>query len=262
MNQPDLLNIKNLSVKCGDNILINHVSLTLQEGRILAIIGESGSGKSLFAKAIMGLLPNGIDRCGEIFFQNRPLFSQLNTLRGSTITLMTQDAMNAFNPIFPLGKQLIETLQIHGKGNKRQCRDKIISTMESVLLQPAQDYLKRYPHQLSGGQLQRVMLALNLALAPKLLIADEPTSALDALTQYELIPLFKRLVRQQTTLIFITHDLALAKEIADEIAIFKQGKLIEHRPKALLFNSPQHTYTQYLLAMRERINQPFERIMR
>ncbi|WP_044470435.1 ABC transporter ATP-binding protein [Mannheimia massilioguelmaensis] len=256
----DLLTIHQLSIKAPDSTfpLIDNLNLSLQPKQTLAIVGESGSGKSLLAKAMMGLLPKNLQAQGQIYFKNQQISS--SSLRKPVgMSLIVQNAMSAFDPLMSLEKQCIESLALrkifakHTALSKRDYLQQLALACEQVKLSP--DILKRYPNQLSGGQLQRVMLALTLAMDTELIIADEPTTALDAITQFEILPLFKQLVEQKgCSLIFITHDLGLVKELADQIAVLKTGRLVELQAARQLFNQPQHSYTQYLLSMREKLN--------
>ncbi|MDU8924713.1 ABC transporter ATP-binding protein [Pasteurellaceae bacterium LIM206] len=243
-------------------ILLQPLTFSLQSHRTLALVGESGSGKSLLSKAVMGLLPDTLRTEGEIYLKQRkiaPHFSPDNPYRGKQIALIVQNAMTAFDPLMPLGKQLLETLCRHTVLSSTAREERLMGFMRQVKLQ--RNLFARRPSQLSGGQLQRFMLALTLSLEPELIIADEPTTALDSLTQYELLPLFKQIPRQGCSLIFITHDLALARLLADEIAVLQAGKLVECQPTEQLFRSPREPYTRYLLAMREKLNQRFQQVM-
>lgn len=262
-----LLQINELSVfDRNRHAVLHRLGLTLRKHRTLAIVGESGSGKSLLAKAMLGLLPPHFNVSGEIFFEQQALHDyddrQWRKIRGKDIHLMMQNAMGAFDPRMRIGAQFKETLTTHFSLSQRACQQKISSALQEVKLDKVHNLLESYLHQLSGGQLQRVMIAIALALEPLILIADEPTTALDAITQYEVIQEFKRLVeKQQTTLIFISHDLGLVREIADDIAVMKDGTIIEYGSKEQLFTAPQQPYTQFLLNARHQLTQRFANIM-
>lgn len=245
-------------------VLFKPFSISLKKHRTLAVVGESGSGKTLFSKAVLGLLPHALRSAGKMYFNNQlvdPVSSEWAKMRGKSVGLIVQNPMNVFDPLIPLGKQFIETLQAHTSLSKPLCRQKAYAALERVKLCPVKEILTYYPAQLSGGQLQRIILALTLALEPELIIADEPTTGLDASTQFDILPLFKRLTCNHT-LIFITHDLALVREIADDVAVIYKNELVEYQTKENLFASPQHAYTGYLLAMRNKLNQRFKDMMR
>lgn len=268
MTDHALLQVKDLHVTDSRNQqkLLRGLSLTVQQHRTLAIVGESGSGKSLLAKAMIGLLPNHLKPCGEIFFKQQALHQYQETqwcqLRGKHISLVVQNAMGAFDPLMTIGTQFRETLNCHLTLSNNALQQKISRALQDVKLDKVHNLLDSYPHQLSGGQLQRVMIAFALALEPAIVIADEPTTALDAITQYEVIQQLKQLIaKQNTTLIFISHDLGLVREIADDIVVMKEGEVIEFASKERLFTKPQHPYTQFLLYSRNQLTSRFEKIM-
>lgn len=257
-----LLTIQNLSIRLQDKMLLEDLSLTLHSQQCLAIVGESGSGKSLLSRAICGLLPEQFEVQGALHFQQQSVVQGQLT---QGVGLIVQQSLTAFNPLLKLEKQFLQTLQ-HSQLSPyralslKALREKMLHYLAQVKL-PA-ELLQRYPHQLSGGQLQRLMLAITLALEPKLIIADEPTSALDASTQFELLPLFKQLAQKQgCALIFITHDLGIVREIADQMLVLKAGQAVEFGEKNAIFNQPQQSYTQYLLAMREKLNAPYRALV-
>lgn len=250
----DLLRVENLIIehpKTGLRLL-DGVSFSLKTHRTLAIVGESGGGKSTLAKALMGFVPDGFVMRGEIIFQGKTI-QNFTALRGKTIGMVLQHAMSAFDPLMRIEKQWRETLNWHQMGKGEEA-DIMARALEKVALSPAQTYLSRYPNQLSGGQLQRIMLALTLSLQPNLIIADEPTSALDEHTQQQILPLFQQIPQQDRSLIFVTHDMALAAILADEVMVLKNGKIIEHQETQALFHSPQQAYTRELLSTAQRLS--------
>lgn len=256
------LSIHNLKIthSTSGQVLLDICKLALVPHRTLAVVGESGAGKSLLSKAIMGLLPENLTMQGEIYFQGQKIEPEnlREQWRGKALSLIVQNAMTAFNPLMRLGDQLAETVQIQTACSRSQAKAKLVATLSQVKLEPA--LLNRYPNQLSGGQLQRMMLALNLVLRPTLLIADEPTTALDSLTQAEILPLFQQL-SEHSTMMFITHDLGVVRTMASDIAVLHQGKLVECCPSDEFFHSPQHPFSQFLLAMNTKLNQKFCEVM-
>ncbi|WP_392565302.1 ABC transporter ATP-binding protein [Utexia brackfieldae] len=268
MTPKPILEINDLKVtdRLTAQPLIDDLSLSIYPHRVLAIVGESGSGKSLLAKAIMGLLPTSLQADGQIYFQQTALFQQTlkqwQAMRGKRISLIVQNAMAAFDPLMTIGDQFAETLQCHFNLTAAQLKSRINKNLSQVNLLGVHNLVNSYPHQLSGGQLQRVMIAIALALEPDIIIADEPTTALDAITQYDVMQAFKALTQHhQTTLIFITHDLGLVKDIADDIAVMKAGQIVELNDKARLLSSPQQAYTKSLLASRQKLTKRFDQIM-
>lgn len=267
MSDNPILNIVDLSVidTLNQHPLINHLSMAIYPHRSLAIVGESGSGKSLLAKAIVGLLPSSLSAQGDIFFHDKRLSDlsakQWQQMRGRKISLVVQNAMSAFDPLMTIGHQFDETLNTHFSLSAVQRQQRIMASLDKVKLLQVHNLLNSYPHQLSGGQLQRVMIAIALALEPDIIIADEPTTALDAITQFEVMQAFTALIDEnKATLIFITHDLGLVKGIADDIAVMKNGEIIEFNNKAALLSAPKHPYTQFLLATRQKLTERFDKI--
>ncbi|MCS3432197.1 ABC transporter ATP-binding protein [Klebsiella sp. BIGb0407] len=265
--ETDVLKIEDLTITdSAGNRLLQPVSLTISPYRTLGIVGESGSGKSLMAKAIMGLLPNTLQAQGRILFRGRDLLAndklQWQQTRGKEISLIIQNAMGAFDPLMTLKNQFIETLKYHSDMNSDACFQRAYQCLERVSIKQPEQKLACLPHQLSGGQLQRMMIAMTLALKPALVIADEPTTALDSITQSDILHQFKLLAEeQQSTLIFISHDLGVVRHLADDIAVMYQGQIVEHQTAELLWQSPQHRYTRFLLDTRERLSSRFKAIM-
>ncbi|MBO7605116.1 MAG: ABC transporter ATP-binding protein [Elusimicrobiaceae bacterium] len=247
-----MLEVKNLIIsvknKKGKIVpLVKNLSYTLKEGETLAVVGESGCGKTIQALSIMGLLPPNISVTkGQILFQGKDIL-QLSTkerreINGKKIALVFQDALTALNPVMTIREHLLEVFAARTKLYLDEAEDKIKKLLEQVEL--PESILSSYPHQISGGQRQRVMLALALALKPKLLIADEPTTALDENTQKQILDLIKKLQKTyKMAVIFITHDLILAKEIADKIFVLYYGTKVEEASSKEIFSNPLHPYT-------------------
>jgi len=247
------LNVKNLSVRIGQAQILREVSLTVAPGKILGLIGESGSGKSMTALAIMGLLPEGAVAEGAITLAGDPVLGApepaLRALRGARIGMVFQEPMTALNPLKTIGEQVAETILVHGRAGRREAMALARAMLDRVGLPAPQFELDRYPHELSGGQRQRVVIAMAIALRPQILIADEPTTALDVTTQAQILTLLKALVTEDGMgLLLITHDLAVVAEMADDIAILQQGEVVEHGPTLSTFRALQHPYSKALLA--------------
>jgi oligopeptide transport system ATP-binding protein len=232
---------------------VRGISLTLQAGETLAVVGESGAGKSQLFHAVMGLLPRNAYTRGSIRFAGTELLNQppriLNQLRGKRMAMIFQDPMTALNPLLTVGRQLTEVLEVHQRMGKRQARDKAIAMLERVRIADATRRFHSYPHELSGGMRQRVMIAMALLCEPELLIADEPTTALDVTVQSEIIALLREIREQRGMAIaLVTHDLPLAGGLCDRVAVLYQGKLVEQGDLLQVFHAPQHAYTQGLLS--------------
>jgi len=248
-----LLNIENLSLDIHGTSILRNVDLNIAAGQIVAVTGESGSGKSMTALAIMQLLPDGSSFSGQVFLDKRDLLTvseqDMCSLRGNDIGMVFQEPMTALNPVKTIGDQVVETILIHGAMNKADALKRARDVLDRVGLDGAQFPLSRYPHELSGGQRQRVVIAMAIALRPKLLIADEPTTALDVTTQAQILALLKGLVDDfGMGLLMITHDLAVVAEMADEIVVMRKGEVVETGPTKLLMMNMQHPYTKMLFA--------------
>ena len=257
MSKNSLLEIQNLSISLpegGDRShAVENLHLKIIENEILCVVGESGSGKSMMARSIMGLLPRRLKITeGEIRFEDRLLNNltpkQFQEIRGLSIAMIFQEPMSALNPLHCIGKQIEEVLLLHTSINKTERRQRILEMLSAVHLPDPQQIIRAYPHEISGGQRQRAMIAMALILEPKILIADEPTTALDVTTQAQILKLIRDLQRErQTGVIFITHDFGVVAEIADRIAVMKDGQLVEENEARVILNSPQHIFTQQLI---------------
>lgn len=253
-----LLSVDDLKVrfKTEDGYVstVNGVSFDVEKGETLAIVGESGSGKSVTSLALMGILPaNGEVYDGELRFEDKDLRNltkkQYRQLRGNEIAMIFQEPMTALNPVFTIGYQLRETLMLHYKLSKDQAQKKGIEMLETVGIPDAEKVMGRFPHQLSGGMRQRVMIAMALSCNPKLLIADEPTTALDVTIQAQILTLLRNLKKKSnTSIMIITHDLGVVAELADRVIVMYAGEVVEQAPINELFERPLHPYTQGLMA--------------
>jgi peptide/nickel transport system ATP-binding protein len=246
-----LLAIKNLSLAIHGTPILRDVSFGVQAGRIVGVIGESGSGKSMTAYAVMGLLPDGAEVSGQADLGGIDTLSateaQMCALRGSQVGMVFQEPMTALNPVKTIGAQVAETILVHGQASRAQAKAIARETLNRVGLPADRFPMNRYPHELSGGQRQRVVIAMAIALRPKLLIADEPTTALDVTTQAQILALLKRLVVEDNMgMILITHDLAVVSDLADDIVIMKDGEVVEVGAGATLFAAMKHPYTRAL----------------
>ncbi len=246
-----LLEINGLQLKIGAAEILHDVSLSVDAGQITAVIGESGSGKSMTAYCVNQLLPRGSRTKGHVQFNGHNMLaldeSTLCQMRGKDIGMVFQEPMTALNPVQTIGAQVAETVLIHGAASKPEARKIARETLNRVGLSEAEFPLSRYPHELSGGQRQRVVIAMAIALRPKLLIADEPTTALDVTTQAQIMGLLKRLVQEDGMgLLLISHDLGVVADVADHIVIMRKGKVVEQGATTHIFKHMQHPYTKAL----------------
>ncbi|MFG6460577.1 ABC transporter ATP-binding protein [Roseateles sp. DXS20W] len=249
-----LLHIKNLRVSFGQFPAVDGVDLQLDPGELLGIVGESGSGKSVGMLALMGLIDApGKVTADAIEFQGRDLLKlspkERRQLIGRDVAMVFQDALTSLNPSYTVGAQIAEVLKTHLGLSGKAARQRVIELLEQVEIPDAANRADAYPHQLSGGMNQRVMIAMAIACSPKLLIADEPTTALDVTIQAQIMALLLRLQREQGMgLIMITHDLAVVAEMAQRVAVMYAGQIVETGPVPDLFDAPRHPYTNALLA--------------
>jgi peptide/nickel transport system ATP-binding protein len=234
---------------------VSDVDLVLRAGKVTCLIGESGSGKSLIARSILGLLPGPHVRVGSgrILFEGRDLAvtppDRMREIRGAKIGMIFQEPMTALNPLHTIGRQLDEVLRIHTTLGKTARRARVCEVIDSVHLPEPMRIIRSFPHQLSGGQRQRAMIAMALLLNPRLLIADEPTTALDVTTQAQILYLIRELQREHgTSVLFITHDFGVVADVADEVAVLRHGTLVERGTAATVLGAPSHAYTKALIS--------------
>lgn len=256
MNQP-ILEIRNLETRfetsAGTAQAVDHVSMTLQPGETLCVVGESGCGKSITALSVMGLVPHpGKVVGGEILFHGRDLRkiseNELAKVRGNQISMIFQDPSSALNPVHTVGQQIAEVYRLHKGMNQREAERASIDMLTATGIPDPKSRMKAYPHEMSGGMAQRVMIAMALACQPEVLIADEPTTALDVTIQAQILDLMRDLQKDfSTATILITHDLGIVAEMADHVAVMYAGQVVEFADVKTLFKSPQHPYTQALL---------------
>jgi len=268
----DLLRIDSLrtvfSTSNGDVAAVDGVDLSVGRGRTLGIVGESGCGKSVLSLSVMRLVPPpGRIAAGRIAFEGRDLLglplAEMRAIRGNRIAMIFQEPMTSLNPVFTAGDQIVEAMRAHDRSaSAAALRARAIEALARVRIPAPDRRFDEYPHQMSGGMRQRVMIAMALACAPDLLIADEPTTALDVTVQAQILDLLREL-QQQTgmAIILITHDLGVVAEMADEVAVMYAGRVVERGPGAALFDDPQHPYTLGLLGSIPKIEERRERLL-
>ncbi len=237
----------------GPISLVRNLSFDILKGRTLAVVGESGSGKSVSALSIMRLMPKTTITTGGVLLHGRDLLTlkerEMEDVRGNRIGMIFQEPMTSLNPVFPIGMQIEEVLHRHGKGDGSNLMQQVIRLLDKVQIPNAARRVSDYPHQLSGGQRQRVMIAMALACSPDLLIADEPTTALDVTTQANIVDLIKQIqVEDQTAIMFITHDMGVVAEVADDVVVMRNGNAVEKASSREIFEAPSQPYTQRLLS--------------
>lgn len=264
MEKKPLIEIKDLSISFGGRKTIKNLSYSVHEGEVLGVVGESGSGKSLTSLSVMGLLhPAAKINSGEILFHHNGKTidllqlkdDQMRKFRGNDIAMIFQEPMTSLNPVIKCGEQVAEALRLHKKLSKKEAKERTVELFKEVQLPRPESIYESYPHQISGGQKQRVMIAIAMSCEPKLLIADEPTTALDVTVQKTILDLIKFLqAKHNMSVIFITHDLGVVAEIANQVVVMKDGEKVESGTTQQLFENPKHPYTKGLLACRPPID--------
>ena len=252
-----ILEVKNLKIKFKDslNYVVNDVSFKLNEGEIVSLVGESGSGKSVTSLAIMGLLSEESEVSGEVIFNNKNLLNlnekEMCKIRGKDIGMIFQEPMSALNPLMTVENQIGEVITQHTKLEKKAVKERVIELLEKVKIPNPKGMLKKYPHELSGGMRQRVMIAMAIAMSPKILIADEPTTALDVTIQNEILELLKDIAKEmKMSIIFITHDLDVVCEMANRVLVMYLGNVVEEAPILEFFDNTMHPYSKGLILSR------------
>lgn len=251
-----ILDVKNLHItfeqpKVSKQIL-EDVSFSVKAGKCLGILGESGSGKSMTTKAILGLLNRDFQISGSAIFEGKDLLQMgdgdLRTLRGSAIGMILQNPMTCFDPLYKIGNQIYETFDAHGIYPRNQYKEEAIKILDKMRIHDPEGVLQKFPHQLSGGMLQRVMIGIAMSMNPRLLICDEPTTAIDSITQYEIIKEFQRIKAESNVgMLFITHDVSVISHIADEVIVLNKGKLVDHGSFSDILKDPKDPYTKLLI---------------
>ena len=270
MSSP-LLEVRNLSVdfptRRGTLLAIDDVSFDIAPGEILGVVGESGAGKSLTGAAIIGLLePPGRIAGGEILLEGRRIdklpHEEMRKLRGRHIGASFQDPLTSLNPLYTVGRQLVETIRTHLPLNEEQARDRAISLLADTGIPAPEARFDQYPHQFSGGMRQRVVIALALAAEPKLIVADEPTTALDVSIQAQIIALLKKVCREHgAAVMLVTHDMGVIAETCDRVAVMYAGRIVEIGPVADVIHRPAHPYTVGLMGSIPAMDEDRERLL-
>ncbi|GGB07427.1 ABC transporter ATP-binding protein [Macrococcus hajekii] len=250
-----VLTVTDLVVDVKEQRLVDQVSFSINRGQILGLVGESGCGKTMTSKAIMQLHPSHVETTGHIRLFDQELNEAsdkvMRQIRGNIITLIMQNPMSAFNPVFTIGQQFIETIRTHRRVSKKEARQLAVNTMLELELTEPDRIMKSYPFELSGGMLQRVMIAMAACMEPALIIADEPTTALDLHSQKRVLMLLEKVrAKWGTAILLISHDLSVIAEMADEVAVMKDGRIIEKNDVINLFDAPAQPYTKQLLTSR------------
>jgi peptide/nickel transport system ATP-binding protein len=252
------LSVKDLHVhfptEDGLVLAVDGVSFDLEKGKTLAVVGESGSGKSVTAQAVMGLVNKKYAHVsGEIWLDGQDLVpmpqNEVQSLMGNEMAMIFQDPMSSLHPFYRIGDQIVEAIRVHRRMSKSAAREEVLDMLRHVGIPAAERRIDAYPHQLSGGMRQRVMIAMALINSPQLLIADEPTTALDVTVQSQILDLIKRLQGEfGTTVIVITHDLGIVADVADDVVVMYGGRIVEKAPTTLLYSEPEMPYTLGLLS--------------
>ncbi|RUT35878.1 ABC transporter ATP-binding protein [Paenibacillus zeisoli] len=262
----NLLEIEHLSTHFtteeGTVRAVDNISLRIRSGETVCIVGESGCGKSITALSVMGLIeePSGKVVEGSIHFGDKDLLklgkNELRAIRGNEIAMIFQEPMSSLNPVITIGEQIIEPLMVHMNMGKREAQKQAIRLIEQVGISRAEQIARSYPHELSGGMLQRIMIAIAISCNPKLLIADEPTTALDVTIQAQILDMLRKFKQESgMSILLITHDLGVVAEMADYVIVMYSGKIVEEGEVVELFSNPKHPYTRGLLKSKPIINQ-------
>lgn len=246
--------------------LVEDVSFEVRPGECLGILGESGSGKSMTVKSVLGLLDKNFQVSGSAIFDGQDLLKEskeeLRRLRGSRITMVLQNPMTCFDPLYRIGNQMAETFATHTSWNAQEIRTRSLEILEQIRIRNGEEVLEKYPHQLSGGMLQRIMIGIAMALQPELLIADEPTTAIDAITQYEILEEFIRIKKQKNTaMLFITHDLGAISRVADRILVMNSGHVVDSGSFDHILKHADDPYTRMLVEKRSAVMHRYRQIL-
>ena len=265
-----ILKVENLNVtltyRKTSKKLVENVNFEVHPGECLGILGESGSGKSMTVKSILGLLDKNFHVSGSAVFDGHDLLKEskeeLRRLRGSRITMVLQNPMTCFDPLYRIGNQMSETFATHTTWNAQEIRSHCLKILNQMQILNGEEVLQKYPHQLSGGMLQRIMIGIAMALQPELLIADEPTTAIDAITQYEILEEFIRIKKNKNTaMLFITHDLGAISKVADRILVMNSGHIVDSGNFEHIRNHAQDPYTRLLIEKRSAVMHHYRKVL-
>ena len=265
-----ILKVENLNVTLQhrrvSKKLVEDVSFEVRPGECLGILGESGSGKSMTVKSVLGLLDKNFQVSGSAIFDGQDLLKEtkeeLRRLRGSRITMVLQNPMTCFDPLYRIGNQMAETFATHTSWNAQEIRSRCLEILDQMRIRNGEEVLEKYPHQLSGGMLQRIMIGIAMALQPELLIADEPTTAIDAITQYEILEEFIRIKKQKNTaMLFITHDLGAISKVADLILVMNSGHVVDSGSFDHILKHADDPYTRMLVEKRSAVMHRYRQIL-
>lgn len=263
-----VLEVKNLVVehrrKNRIQPIIEGIDFKVFPGQCLGILGESGSGKSMSLKAVMGLLGADFSVTGEAHFQGENLIGktkeQLRRIRGKRVAMILQNPMTCFDPLYRIEDQLSETYKEHTQLTKKEINEKSLSVLTAMQIKNPEEVIKKYPHQLSGGMLQRIMIGLAMSMEPDLLIADEPTTAIDAITQFEIMKEFIRIKKESdTAMIFISHDLGVISAVSDEVLVLNRGKMADQGTFRQIYEQPKDPYTRLLVEKKKAVMDQYHR---
>ena len=265
-----ILKVENLNVtltyRKTSKKLVENVNFEVHPGECLGILGESGSGKSMTVKSILGLLDKNFHVSGSAVFDGHNLLKEskeeLRRLRGSRITMVLQNPMTCFDPLYRIGNQMSETFATHTTWNAQEIRSHCLKILNQMQILNGEEVLQKYPHQLSGGMLQRIMIGIAMALQPELLIADEPTTAIDAITQYEILEEFIRIKKNKNTaMLFITHDLGAISKVADRILVMNSGHIVDSGNFEHIRTHAQDPYTRLLIEKRSAVMHHYREVL-
>lgn len=263
----DILEVKNLEVilKKNNKEIIKNISFSIGKNSCVGILGESGSGKSVTCKSILNILNDNFRVNGEIIFNGKNLIDctekEMKNIRGKQICMILQNPMTSFDPLFTIQNQMVETFLEHLDISSKEALDLAKESLEKMRMKEIDAVLKKYPHELSGGMLQRVMIAIAIALKPKLIIADEPTTAIDSLNQKDIIEEFKILKNEiAVSILFVTHDLGILSYLADKLIVMQNGKIVESGTTADIINNHNHEHTNFLIETRRTLMKKFKEV--
>jgi len=262
-----ILEVKNLEIKLRESSreIIKNISFSMEENTCLGILGESGSGKSVTCKSILNILNKNFDVKGKIIFNGKNLLEckeeEMRKIRGKEICMILQNPMTSFDPLYTIENQMIETFLEHKNFSQQEVVNLAKESLEKMRLKDIDSILKKYPHELSGGMLQRIMIAIAIALKPKLIIADEPTTAIDSLNQKDIIEEFKILKNEiNVSILFVTHDLGILSYLADNLIVMQNGKIVERGTTFEIINNYKHEHTNFLIETRRALMKKFKEV--